>query len=73
MRVNYQVTSGMDVSLVTHLKQLEGENRHLKKYSEHIKAEIVVESLTKRFIATTLKYLNPQINILYRQGYIAEY
>ena len=42
---------GMDVSLMSRMKELEEENRRLKKMylEEKIKAEIVSEALEKRF------------------------
>ena len=42
---------GMDVSLMTRLKELEDENRRLKKMyaEEKLKAEIVQEALTKKW------------------------
>lgn len=43
--------SGMDASMMTRLKELEDENRRLKKMyaEERIKAEIVQEALTKKW------------------------
>ena len=42
---------GMDVSLMARLKELEDENRRLKKMyaEERLKAEIVQEALTKKW------------------------
>ena len=42
---------GMDVSLMARLKELEDENRRLKKMyaEEKLKAEIVQEALTKKW------------------------
>lgn len=42
---------GMDASMVTHLKELEDENRRLKKmYSEErLKAEIIQEAMAKKW------------------------
>ena len=42
---------GMDASLMARLKELEDENRRLKKMyaEEHLKAEIVQEALTKKW------------------------
>ena len=42
---------GMDVSLMSRLKELEDENRRLKKMyaEERLKAEIVQEALTKKW------------------------
>jgi len=42
---------GMDVSLMTRMKELEDENRRLKKMyaEERLKAEIVAEALTKKW------------------------
>ena len=42
---------GMDVSLIARLKELEDENRRLKKMyaEEKLKAEIVQEALTKKW------------------------
>jgi len=42
---------GMDASLMARLKELEEENRRLKKMyaEERIKAEIVQEALTKKW------------------------
>ena len=47
-RSNY---GGMDVSLISRMKELEEENRRLKKMylEEKIKAEIVSEILEKKF------------------------
>ena len=43
--------SGMDASLMARLKELEDENRRLKKMyaDERLKAEIVQEALSKKF------------------------
>ena len=45
-----RVITGMDVSLMTRMKELEEENRRLKKlYIEaQIKADIVAEALAKK-------------------------
>ena len=42
---------GMDASMMTRLKELEDENRRLKKMyaEERLKAEIVQEALTKKW------------------------
>ena len=42
---------GMDASLMARMKELEDENRRLKKMyaDEHLKAEIVAEALTKKW------------------------
>lgn len=42
---------GMDASMMTRLKELEEENRRLKKMyaDERLKAEIVAEALTKKW------------------------
>ena len=42
---------GMDASLMARMKELEEENRHLKKMyaEERLKAEIVAEALTKKW------------------------
>ncbi len=42
---------GMDASLMARMKELEGENRRLKKMyiEEKIKAEIVAEALAKKW------------------------
>ncbi len=42
---------GMDASLMAHLKELEEENRRLKKMyaEERLKAEIVQDALTKKW------------------------
>ena len=42
---------GMDASLMARMKELEEENRRLKKMyaEEHLKAEIVAEALTKKW------------------------
>lgn len=42
---------GMDASLMTRMKELEDENRRLKKMyaDERLKAEIVAEALTKKW------------------------
>lgn len=42
---------GMDASMMTRLKELEDENRRLKKMyaEEHLKAEIVSEALAKKW------------------------
>ncbi len=42
---------GMDASLMARMKELEDENRRLKKMyaEEHLKAEIVAEALTKKW------------------------
>ena len=42
---------GMDASLMARIKELEDENRCLKKMyaEEHLKAEIVAEALTKKW------------------------
>lgn len=42
---------GMDASLVARMKELEDENRRLKKMyaEERLKAEIVAEALTKKW------------------------
>jgi putative transposase len=42
---------GMDVSLMAHMKELEDENRRLKKIyaEERLKAEIVAEALPKKW------------------------
>jgi len=42
---------GMDASLMTRMKELEDENRRLKKMyaEERLKAEIVAEALTKKW------------------------
>lgn len=43
--------SGMDASLMARMKELEDKNRRLKKMyaDERLKAEIVVEALTKKW------------------------
>ena len=42
---------GMDASLKTRMKELEEENRRLKKMyvEERLKAEIIAEALTKKW------------------------
>lgn len=42
---------GMDVSMMTRMKELEDENRHLRKMvvDERLKAEIVTEALAKKW------------------------
>ena len=42
---------GMDVSMMSHMKELEDENRRLKKMylEEKLKAEIVAEALEKKW------------------------
>ncbi|OHV95999.1 transposase [Janthinobacterium lividum] len=42
---------GMDASLMARMKELEDENRHLKKMyaEERLNAEIVAEALTKKW------------------------
>ena len=42
---------GMDVSMMTHMKELEDENRRLRKMvvDERLKAEIVTEALAKKW------------------------
>ena len=42
---------GMDTSMIKHMKELEEENRRLKKMyaEERLKAEIVQEALTKKW------------------------
>ena len=42
---------GMDASLMTRLKELEAENRRLKKMyaEERLKAEVISEALQKKF------------------------
>ena len=42
---------GMDVSMMARLKELEGENRRLKKMyaEERLKAEILNEAITKKW------------------------
>lgn len=42
---------GMDASLMTRLKELEEENRHLKKMyaEERLKAEVIQEAMAKKF------------------------
>jgi putative transposase len=41
---------GMDVSIMARLKELEEENRRLKKmYAEELKAEILNEAITKKW------------------------
>jgi putative transposase len=42
---------GMDVSMMTRMKELEDENRRLRKMvvDERLKAEIVTEALTKKW------------------------
>ena len=42
---------GMDTSMIKHMKELEEENRRLKKMyaEERLKAEIVHEALTKKW------------------------
>ena len=42
---------GMDASLMARMKELEDENRRLKKMyaEEHLQAEIVAEALTKKW------------------------
>jgi putative transposase len=42
---------GMDASLMARMKELEDENRRLKKMyaEEHLKAEIVAEALAKKW------------------------
>lgn len=47
-RANY---GGMDASLMAHMKELEEENRRLKKVyaEERLKAEVVQEALAKKW------------------------
>ena len=47
-RVKY---GGMDVSMMKRMKELEEENRHLKKMyaEEHLKAEIIQEAMAKKW------------------------
>lgn len=42
---------GMDASLMARLKELEEENRHLKKMyaEERLKAEVIQEAMAKKF------------------------
>ena len=42
---------GMDASLMTHLKELEEENRRLKKMyaEERLKAEVIQEAMAKKW------------------------
>jgi putative transposase len=42
---------GMDASLMTRMKELEGENRRLKKMyaEERIKAEVIREAMAKKW------------------------
>ena len=42
---------GMDASLMARMKELEDENRHLKKMyaEERLKAEVVAEALSKKW------------------------
>jgi len=42
--------SGMDVSLMSRMKELEEENRRLRKmYFEKLKAEVVTDALEKKW------------------------
>ena len=46
-----QVFGGMDVSMMARMKELEDENRRLKKMymDEKLKAEVVAEAIAKKW------------------------